>query len=294
VLCWLLAVGTYASVPFLESFRYPENVERLQGRSTFMLAIPLLVGFAIWLEDQRASRTVAVAAALVTLALPGLIPFDRVDENARFQTLPLVLWRNVDSGHAQTVGVVAFASAMAAVFALVARARFSGSVAVVAVVLVFMAVSLFAQRSMVRAGKWTRSAAATGSATWVDEAVGSQADVTVLWAEPPGKPFADLEKHQRPLFIGEFFNRSIGTVYEAGSPLPYGLPAVPVRVEDGRVLLTSGRPAALGDLVFVPCHVALTGVRVAYDAGTGASVYRVAEPVTATVRDPSSCGTGQQ
>ena len=112
----------------------------------------------------------------------------------------------------------------------------------------------------------------------------------MLWAERPGKPFVGLERRHRVLLIGEFFNRSVGDVYELGSPLPYKLPSTSVQLApDGRIL-AGGSSALLGDLVLVPCYVQLTGRVRAADAATGAKVVEVGRSPTVTVASPDSCG----
>ena len=75
-------------------------------------------------------------------------------------------------------------------------------------------------------------------ANWVDAAVGEHESVSVLWAEPAGRPLSPRSRH-RIVVVGEFFNRSIGDVYELGSPMPYGLPSTQVHVEAGPVYSTT-------------------------------------------------------
>lgn len=289
---WLLAVGAFASVPFLDIFEYPENVSRLQGRSTFMLAPLLFVGLALWLRDRRARPlTLVVVGACVTL-LPVAIPIGDLDGNVRFQAPPLVPWVEHPTHVEWPFGLLAFTGGLAAWFVLVSTRRYSAALAVSPLLLVFVFVGASAHSSMRYASEWTRSAAWGASPDWVDAAVGPGVEVSVLWAEPPGRPFVDLEPRHRVVFIGEFFNRSLGDVYELGSPLPYALPSTQVRLEGRALLLEDGRPAPLGELVLAPCYVRVAGDRVITDVSTGATVWRVADPPRAVVADPTSCSGG--
>ncbi len=87
------------------------------------------------------------------------------------------------------------------------------------------------------------------------------------------------------VWVNEFFNRSIGTVYQLGSPQPFAidLPATPVRLSGRRVVLEDGRPAPLGPLVLAPCFVHVEGTPIARDSDTGAVVYRVGSDVRAAI-----------
>jgi hypothetical protein len=124
---------------------------------------------------------------------------------------------------------------------------------------------------------------------WVDSAVGGGEDVSVLWAEPPGREFSELYPRQYVVFVGEFFNRAMGDVYEIGTPLPYKLPSTKVRVRDGHLVMENGHQAELGEFVLAPCHVRVVGVPIARDQRTGARVYRVTGPARVSVASPSSC-----
>jgi hypothetical protein len=94
---------------------------------------------------------------------------------------------------------------------------------------------------------------------------------------------------QQIVFVGEFFNRSIGDVYELGPSLPYALPATRVRLSRGLVVDSGGRAVDPGPFVMAPCYVRVEGRVIARDERTGAAVYRVDVPFRAQVAAPSSC-----
>lgn len=287
---WLGAVGVFASLPFLEIFEYPQNVSRLQGRSTFMLAPLLYLGLLLWLHDRRSGRRALVAVALVALLLPAFIPLNDLDENVRFQALSLVPWEDPRGVVAWPLGGFVVAGALTAVVILSLRRPIPAVVVVAPVVAIFFFVTMRVHPSMQWASMWTAGAAWTTSPTWISEALDDErTQVSVLWAEPEGQPFADLERRHRIVFVGELFNRAVGDVFEIGSPMPYGLPSTRVTLESGRVTLPDGRAAALGDLVLVPCYVHVRGTTVVRDPGTAASLIRPARPIRVSVDDPESC-----
>ena len=282
-----LVVGAFASTSSPGGLGYPENVARLHERSTFVLAPLLFVGLVVWLRSRPARQSVVVAVAAAAALLPAAIPLNELDENVRFQALALVPWVENAADVAWPAGVLLFTGVLGGVFVLSNRgvdARFV--VAPVAAALVL--VGAVAYDSMRAASEWTRDAAWTGEPDWVDRAVPDGATVSVLWAEPDGRRFVELERRHRVLFVGEFFNRSIGPVYEIGSPLPYGLPATAARIENGIVVVAGGVPAPVGRFVLAPCHVRVLGEQIARDAGTAAAVYRVSAPVR-VVLDVSAC-----
>jgi hypothetical protein len=287
---WLVAVATFASVPFLEIFEYPENLQRLQERSVFMLAPLFFIGFMLWLEDRRGRPVVLIGVVATAALLPAVIPLGDFDSNVRFQALALVPWVAVADDVVWPLAGVLFTFGLALVFLLAVRARASNALFIGPVVFVFAAVALVAHLSMGRASEWTRSAAWGASPNWVDDAVGDQGSVSVLWAEPAGRPYVDLAARHRIVFVGEFFNRSIGTVFELGSPMPYGLPTTEAHLERGLVVLKDGSPARLGKFVLVPCFVHVSGVPIARDPVTGARVFRVHDSVRARIAKPDSCG----
>ena len=284
----IVAVGAFASTPSPGGHTYPENVSRLHERSTFVLAPLFFIGLAIWLDDRR-SRTVPRLALAAAAVLPLAIPLWRFDEHVRFQALALVPWVEMRDEIHWPIGIAVFTATLALLFVLATRMRASPIVVLTPVVFVLLAVGVTAHVSMREASLGARAAMGGAVPDWVDQAVERDAKVSVLWAEPPGRPFVDLRRRHYVLFVGEFFNRSIGRVYELGSPLPYALPSTPVRLRHGRVVREDGTPARLGQLVLAPCWVRLAAPPVVRDALSGAVVYRPTGVVRARVEPPESC-----
>ena len=285
----VLVVAAYSSKAHAGAVGYFPSDARIHERGTFMLAPLLLIGLMLWLRDRRGSRGLVVVVVAMAVMLPALLPVGDLDGNVRFQALALVPWVEHVNPSAWPVMGLVFTSTFGLLFVLAARRRAASAVFVVPVVIVFGILTVFANASMRWASDWTRSAAWGTEPNWVDAAVGGRASVSVLWYEPANTVPVRLSERHRIVFVGEFFNRSIETVYELGSPLPYDLPSTPVKLREGRVVLEDGTPARLGKFVLVPCYVRVTGTPVARDPSTGAVVMRVRQPARAVVASPESC-----
>jgi hypothetical protein len=288
VALWLVAVGTSASVPFLEEFEYPANGGRMQGRATFMLAPLLFLGLMIWMPRRAIGRTSLVIVAATTVALPAFIPLHS-GLHSYFQALPLALWESYGDSVRWPLGGVVATAVLTSVWVLAARRDLRASVVLATIGVALFAMLGIASGAMQARAEWSRYASSGVSPRWVDEAVPNGQSVSVLWAEAGTSRFLPQRTRHRIVFIGEFFNRSIGNVYEIGPSLPYALPATPVRVVGRRVVDLSGRPADLGPYVLSPCYVTIDGDVIARDEGTGAAVYRVRPPVRVAVGEPDSC-----
>ena len=289
VLVVVLVVAAYSSKAHAGAPGYFASDARIHERATFVLAPLFLLGLIIWLADRAGWAPLLAVACLIGALLPPLLPLEDTDGNVRFQALALVPWReHVDSGF-WSLGLLVYGALLAALALIAARSRWPAALLIVPVVVSFAVVSVAAHASMSHAAEWTRSAAAGSNVNWVDRAIGPREQVSVLWYEPNGEGPVRLEGRHRILFVGEFFNRSIGTVFELGSQLPYELPSVPVRLDNESLVLRDGRPAPVGRFVLVPCHVAVIGRSVARDRWTGARIVEVREPVRVAVADPLSC-----
>jgi len=284
----VLAVAAYASTPFPGGGAYPENVARLHERSTFLLAPLFFIGLMLALTGPAMPRRRLVITATVAAALPGVIPLERFSENANFQALALVPWIPSQDALVWPLGCIVMTGTLATLY--VARGHLG--LVVIPVAGVFLLTTLTAQVAMEWSGNWTKERAWGSSASWIDDAAEGET-VSVLWAETGGGRFVDSAARHRVVWLGELFNRSVGPVFELGTPMPYGLPSTRVRLNDGRVVLEDGRPAALGALVLAPCHVRVDGEPIARDPATGAVVVRLSGRVRAQVLELSSCPASQ-
>ena len=285
-LALIAVVAAFASTPFPGADEYPENVARLHERSTFVLAPLLFVGLVLAVTSRPRTRRLLVVTGVIAAGLPAVIPLDDFVENANFQAPGLVPWAEARAVLAWPIGCLVVTGILAAIYVLRARV----TVIVAAMSVMFLTAMLVAHGSMKFSSDWARSWTWGVEANWIDHAAGDST-VSVLWAEREGDRFVLPVGRHRVLWVGEFFNRRVGPVYELGAPLPYGLPSQPVRrLADGRIVLEDGRPMPLTDLVFAPCHVHVSGTVLARDRLTGAALTRVATPVRATVTAPGRCG----
>ncbi|MDW8339762.1 MAG: hypothetical protein RMM28_11560, partial [Thermoleophilia bacterium] len=208
-------------------------------------------------------------AGLTAALLPAVIPLETFSVNANFQALALVPWIAVDRIVPWLVIALPVCIVLGVVFVRASLRPVRGFVPVTLVLLMLVLVGVAGQGPMRWASEWTRAQAWGERADWVDAAIGSAGDVSVLWYEPPGESHVPPAPRHRVLWIGELFNRSLGPVYEIGSPLAYALPASRARVGGGRVR-SGGKLLRLSEpLLFAPCHVLPKGEVIALDRRLG-------------------------
>jgi hypothetical protein len=232
---WLvLEVAAFASLP---------TVQRIEERNMFHVAPLFFVALLLWIA-RGAPRPVplAAAAALAAGVLPALVPYTKlIGVSAQSDTLALLPWWWLQD-HVITLDQVWIAAlggglALAAAFLVVPR-RYA--LALPALVLGLYALTLPAIENG-RHGVRMASLGAlfqgitTGVPDWVDREVGRDAEVAFLWSGR-AQPFS--------LWENEFFNRSVGPVYELANPLGGGLPSTTVAIDRGDALLRDldGRP----------------------------------------------------
>lgn len=282
------AVAAYSSNPSPAQFGYASGAGANE-RATFVLAPLVFIGFMAWLRERPGSQRGVGASVLIAALIPAAIPLDQFAQNyVGVQAFSLVPWVGAHDYTYWPIGLLAFTLTLGAFFVILLRMGARDGVFVAPVVATFIATTMIAHTVIEISSKWARSAGLGESSGWVDRVAGD-AEVSVLWYErvPSTTPAA----RHRVVWLNEFFNRSIGTVYELGSPLPYAveLASTRVRLADGNVVLEDGTPAPLGPLVLAPCFVRVEGEPIARDPLTGAVVYRVAGVVRATVMEPSGC-----
>ena len=85
------------------------------------------------------------------------------------------------------------------------------------------------------------------------------------------------------LWENEFFNRSVGPVYELAAPLGGGLPATEIRIDrrDGALLAAGGRPVRAG-YALSDASVPLAGRVVAWDKQKGLFLVETSSPLRET------------
>jgi len=240
-------------------------------RNLFVLAPLLFIGLLRWWSRRPSQRVTAVAGG-AAVALLVLYPWTQVaDEAANPQnlaTFPWVLWPVPVYGLSVLVVLTA-----AFVVAALLRSN-AGSRVPIAIVGVWLGfVSLLAVAIFEGAAAQANRDGVGTTATWIDDAVGPNARVDIVWREPAGK-FAKPSGRQRLVWASEFFNRSVVAVDSLGAWLPFGLSSRAVHVgRDGVLVDARGHPIAPA-YVMAPCAVHVDAPVVAVDRRTQAAVYR--------------------
>jgi dolichyl-phosphate-mannose-protein mannosyltransferase len=241
-------------------------------RYVFYLVPLFLIALLEWVEEghpgpRRLTVAVASLAALLPLALPlGSLLHEREwgTSTSTVGLLPAV-WAKaaVGEGIALRVTLLALSAGLAVAFVRFAR----GPVLACLATYVFVVFSLIAVLSNTALSQRAREDG-IATLTWVDDEVGS-GSVAILWrgdrAHPPS--------HRTALRQTEFFNHSIGPVYDLRHPLAGGIPSTPVRVRKGVVVDSDG--AIRAEYVLAHHSVRVRGRPVARDPRSGLVLYRV-------------------
>jgi hypothetical protein len=265
---WLvLEVATFAS----------EQSFRVEERNMFYVAPLFLIALLVWIDRGLPRGTVwATAAIIVAAALPGALPYSSlIGLNALSDTIALIpLGWLVEQGLGlDDVGlVVVFVCAAAGLLFLLVPRRWGFVLPLV--VVVYFAVSQASIQSKHHQQSLESLFGGISSPplprNWIDRKVGSNAKVAAIWT-------GNTDKFT--IWENEIFNRSVGTVYATGPPLPGDLPETPVTISrvSGK-LLAGGLPIraryALADRT-----LELEGKAIAQDPNKGMVLYRVNGPL---------------
>lgn len=269
---WLLVqVSAFATQPF---------VLWIEERNLFYLAPLFFTAVVAWAaRGAPRPRLPTAAAVAAAVALPAFVPYERlIGVSATSDTLALLpLWRLHEALAIPLdrlwIVVVCGAAAVGVLLAGVPR-RFA--LVVPGVVLVLYAVA--AQPVDARMTKASVGALFQGitrpERDWVDQEVGRDADVAVLWTGATDR----LTVNQN-----EFFSRSVRRVYYLHDPVPGALPQGPVSVdlEDGVLRDLEGDPIE-APLLLTDDSLPVAGTPIARDRTKGLVVYRLQPPAGVT------------
>jgi hypothetical protein len=263
---WLvLEVSVFASSPF---------VSRIEERNMFYVAPLLFTALLLWIELGMPRPRAAAVSAVVSAALVGVVPYSGLlNGNATSDTLAfLPLWTLQDTVITldEVAAVVVLGAIGVAAALLLLPTRWA--LALPAFLLVLYALSLQAIETNPHGGIHHASVGAlyggiTRERDWVDRAVGRNADVAFVWSG---------NRDKFTLWENEFFNRSVGDVYDLGSSAPGGLPTTEVSVDPATGRL---RGAGRHTYVLTDTSVNLAGVPVETDEAKQMALYLVAGPL---------------
>jgi hypothetical protein len=268
----LLVVSAFASTPW--------GFDRLHDRYGFYL-IPLwLVGLVVWLASGLPRPLVATAVGVVAaLALPLILPFGQLANEAGIDTVPGALWARIEAelaGPGPASGRVALGlfvvGLVAATFLLPRRIARVALPVVVAATLA--ASSYFAWQRMidapeddVYAGGFERN--------WIDTQLPAAARVTKVYLDTSCS--SALERHA--LYLTEYFNSTVDRGAYIDDTVPDGLPSERVDVARSGALEVSPGTPLQAEYVFTQRGIRLAGRRIAEGTAAGLVLWRVGGPV---------------
>jgi hypothetical protein len=221
----LLQVAAFATQP---------SVLRIEERNMFYLAPLFFVALLLWIRRGAPRPLPALVLAGGTAAvLPAFIPYARlIDVPATSDTLGLLplWWLHLQGVALDRIWIVVTAGAAAIALLAALLPRRSLAALPVLVLLLYTAAAQPIDARMRTASVGALFQGITRpERDWVDEAVGRDAEVAVLWTGATDR----LTVHEN-----EFFSRSVGRVYHLEQPVPGGLPQTPVAIDraDGSLL----------------------------------------------------------
>jgi Dolichyl-phosphate-mannose-protein mannosyltransferase len=263
----LLVVAAFTSTPW--------GYDRLHDRYAFYLLPLWLVGLVVWLASGLPRPVVAAAVgAVAALALPFVLPFRQLANEAGIDTVPGALWVRIEAELAGPGPASGRLALMLVIVALIAATfllpRRLARIALPAVVaLSFVATSFFAWERLIDAPEDLVFAGGLERA-WIDERLPADAPVTKLYVDTSCG--SAVERHA--LFLTEFFNSTVDRAAYVGDSVPDGLPIERFDVAPSGLLERSGRPL-VADYVFTQRGIELAGRRIAEGTAAGLVLWQV-------------------
>jgi Dolichyl-phosphate-mannose-protein mannosyltransferase len=250
---------------------------RIEERNMFYVApFALAALVAVGTRVQR-GRWRYIAAAAVAAVLPFVIPYDRfITTSAVSDTFALLPWWWVNDHYLSLGqikwGVLAACIAAGLLFLLVPRRH-------LALLAIPVAAYFVITTAAVQNGRHGIRIASVGSLwagirvehrDWIDRQVGRGADVSFLW---DGR----LEPHA--VWMNEFFNRSVHTVYDLGGPVPGGLPETHVQPRADGTLVDDAGHVVRARFALTSVGTDLVGKVIGRDPRIGLNLVRVNGPI---------------
>ena len=233
---------------------------RVEDRYMFFLAPLLFLAFALWIDRglPRPLLLTAVAAAvpaalLFALPLASLLNISILSDT--FGLIPLLRLASKVSGGIPEVRHLLLAGGIAAaiMFALWPRHAFARLVFPTAVAAFLVLSSYPVVTTLHNYSQALKNNAGTlGSPNWIDERLGRNSNVSFLIGTT-----SDTWPETLGLWQNEFWNRSVGAVYNLSTPEPAGGPETPVQVSPTNGLILSRVTGAPVQAPFVVSNFAL-------------------------------------
>jgi glycosyltransferase involved in cell wall biosynthesis len=248
---------------------------RVEERNLFYVAPLFLIALLAWIDRglPRPGRA-ATVAALVAAALPGVLPYHTlIGPSAESDTLALMplWWLQETVIGLDTIAVVVVTAGVVISLAFLTISPRYALALPLAVFLWFAFTTERVERfdhGFARASVGALFQGITApKRDWVDAAVGRHADVAFVFSgrNPTYQPLT--------LWENEFYNRSIGPVYDLKQPSMGDLPETKLTERPDGVLLAHGRPVRHA-YVLSEESVPLAGRIVARDVRRGMALRR--------------------
>ncbi len=271
---------TFWSTLVVGAFSSQFASDRAQDRYLFFL-VPLFVAcVAAWVTlGAPRPRPVTPLAAAVVLAVAAAFPYARfATEPAKSDALMLIpIWAGeehlIAGSYRLTVAAVGLALVGVLLF-IPARRAIAVPLLLIAVFCVLSKPVWTSDKGLRFAGEGALFQGIRGvDRTWIDDAVGSGANVVALWTEYPDRYTINQ---------AEFFNRSLGRVFYTHAPTPGGVgETLVIAGADGVFRDDDGEPVraeyALLDQTVIP-----DGDVVARDPKLGTTLWRLSGPLSTT------------
>jgi Dolichyl-phosphate-mannose-protein mannosyltransferase len=263
------------------AFASQTSVDKIEERNMFYVAPLFFVALLGLAADNVVPRrrVPLVAAAAIAAVLPVFIPYAHfITTSATADTFALLPWWWVQDHGVQMTDIrwatLGAGIVGAALFLWVPRR-------LVLVLPALVAVYLVATTFVVDNGRHGIHVASLGKLwagirvahpDWIDRAVGPHAAVSVLYTG----------SEEEVTWENEFFNRSVGDVYDYDAPAPDPLPATAVVRRSDGALVASGTPVKV-QYVLAPTGANVKGKLIALDGtpsdNLGYGLYRVNGPL---------------
>jgi hypothetical protein len=228
--------------------------ERVSERNMFCVFPIALIGLALWFDIKlprptRLTATAAAIAGVLVLSVPFGYLYSRVPVTETWAlVLPEILSRKLVQGGYDVQVLIVLGTAIALLIFGILRRGMALAVVPIALVAFFAASEASVVHSIGKASSAYRAAVGTdASAAWIDQQLGSEAEVALLLGSSAG-PDADRDY----LWQTQFFNRKqLGTAR-------WGTELV-VDPFTGAVSDAAGQPAALPSVVITPVSQQIAG-----------------------------------
>jgi hypothetical protein len=253
-------------------------VPRIEERNMFHVVPILLLALVVWIaRGLPRPLLLAALAAGCSAALLAAIPLDQLLNptilSDTFGLLPLLRVDSAVSGGLDTVRALMIAGGCVAALAFLLLPRRAAAVALPLVLAGYFVISTNSVLGRVEDYSASLRRTLPANADWVDDRVGTRADVPTLYGASPD-PFREAVG----LWQLEFWNRSVDGPYDLGVGDPAGIPRLQATFDrtTGTIVAPGGELAPAGYVV-APNALDLDGRPLVADAEH--TLYAVEPPV---------------